>query len=413
MLCSETLPPFVAMSDFVEDISRRRCISISSCSSDPLQYRHEVGTTSLCSGASSLYSDGGSDDSARVPAPPHQAPSGVGLTKDALEQVGDARDSKAGSISSMGSRAPRTKRVAVEPTDMVDVPIKEGEEADVSPTHVSPRPFAFIESVIPRGHTVVGVHAEEGSIVSTGAVVCLADGRFVGRVVTVLGQVTSCRYAIVSSPSHFASLLMSTRDTPLPVDLPEEEDGVPVPEYLRSSLIAMGTHLHFDTSSAEVIYDPATNVSRAGGTDASFVDDEPLPDTARPDFSDDEEERKWKSQRRQAIHEKKTKAAVAPHEECVAEGEDMSISSSESEASFNESGEIIAYAARPTIGKKRTRPARQPRAAEWGHAQVLGQQAGLVPAVPPPQPPAVPRPGPPKVTVSHQVKTHLVYKAPL
>ncbi|CBH09418.1 hypothetical protein, conserved [Trypanosoma brucei gambiense DAL972] len=110
-------------------------------------------------------------------------------------------------------------------------------------------------------------------VLDCGTRVCLPDGAVVGVVTAVMGPVNACVYAILCNGDVFSRLHASGR-------------------------LEAGTGLHYDLGAQHIISNPAEQCDTTRGTDASYVNDEELPFNARPDFSDDEEERRWKMERR-------------------------------------------------------------------------------------------------------------------
>ena len=479
---SQPLPSF----GIVEDSARPRAVSISSCESDPLAYRHVGGCgssrASSLSGHSSFFDDdddGHNDDAASVGS---AAGSDGGASSNGGGD-GEASHSNAAPLSTLpgirraGSPAahgggtatlrsgagvrPTRKRIDVEDADIEEFVLKrsgqgltaiegDGEAAAAEtaeddtfgggprmrppstsaalakatlPTvvpaeRVSPLPFATIESVIPRSATVVAAHTRDGHVVDCGAFACLKDGTVVGAISTLLGAVLSCRYAIVGDSGAFAELLMSGKaaevtynaavtekrrkrsegaqqqqqaqaegsDADVGSDVDSDDDSEAEEANHRSFLaytpLAIGTHLYYDTEGAEVIYDPlAIAANQKEATDASFVNDDELPNNKRPDFSDDEKEREWKKEQRSRQQASRGGASSAssggvksahgiihrnddddddtllPLGHTTAHSsnnknnssnnnnadEDEDVSSSDSEAEFDEEGAMIAY----------------------------------------------------------------------
>nr|CCC89471.1 conserved hypothetical protein [Trypanosoma congolense IL3000] len=120
---------------------------------------------------------------------------------------------------------------------------------------------------------VVADNALGTFVMDAGTRVCLFDGTVVGVVTAVMGPVGSCIYGIVC---HSAVL------NPL----------------VEGGRLAVGTELRYDLGAQRIIYDPSAQCDTTRGTDASYVNDEELPAHAKPDFSDDEEERRWRFERR-------------------------------------------------------------------------------------------------------------------
>ncbi|EPY36484.1 hypothetical protein STCU_00558, partial [Strigomonas culicis] len=104
-------------------------------------------------------------------------------------------------------------------------------------------------------------------VLDMGTPMCLADGRRIGVVASILGPVNNVVY-VVAKPS---------------------EGAVPVGE---------DTPIYYDVSFKRVLYDPMHLCDTLHGTDASYLNDEELPDNVRPDFSDDDKEMQWKRERK-------------------------------------------------------------------------------------------------------------------
>jgi rRNA processing protein Gar1 len=335
------------MCDFVEDVRGipKRDVSISSCDSDPLEFRHRGGMRSSQSSAYGGSDDGGSDDELEIKS----------CGGDSVASVASSARSGGG-----GGGGGRDRRFhAMEPLDIqelsadllarhVATTAADGADAVVDPLppleainieHVSEAPVAVIESVIVSSSTVVADKRPDALVVDAGTRICLADGTIVGIVATVLGPITSCAYAIACRPGAIADLALEDR-------------------------IAEGTLLHYDVTKQVVLYDPATQCDSGRGTDASFVLDDELPLGARPDFSDDEDERAWKRRRRenastssaadrqQLAADRKTLAMLAAARKAppsfaaapaVAVEAAEAVSSSDSEVEFDDEGNMVAY----------------------------------------------------------------------
>ncbi|GET91737.1 hypothetical protein, conserved [Leishmania tarentolae] len=106
-----------------------------------------------------------------------------------------------------------------------------------------------------------------------GTRLCLTDGTFVGCISSLLGPVKQAFYVVKSPRDDFNELVSAHR-------------------------FAEGVVLHYDLQHQQIMYDPFQQCDAANGTDASYINDEELPEYVRPDFSDDEKEMEWKRQKR-------------------------------------------------------------------------------------------------------------------
>lgn len=104
-------------------------------------------------------------------------------------------------------------------------------------------------------------------ILDMGTPLCLEDGQLIGVVASIVGPVNNVVY-VVAKPSEGALA------------------------------VGEGTNLHYDVSFKRVLYDPMHMCDTLHGTDASYLNDEELPDNVRPDFSDDDKETRWKRERK-------------------------------------------------------------------------------------------------------------------
>lgn len=278
--------------------------SISSVDSDPLDFREQ-----RCgSRASSVH---GSDSDCD------------------FDDVASVKSEGAASYTTAGG----TRRFhAVEAVDIADLekldqPLEKlcNEVLRVE-TEVSEAPVAFVDSIILSSSTVVATKRDDTLILDVGTVMCLADGKVVGVISTLLGPVATCLYAIVCDPGVIAALEMD-------------------------SLLQEGTPMHYSLKSQKILFDPIASCDPNPPTDASFLQDEELPQTARPDFSDDDEERNWKKRRRV----ERTTSVVASK---VQPSDDLVSSSEESEVEFDDEGNILKYRPRKT-SDRRAAPSRR------------------------------------------------------
>lgn len=131
---------------------------------------------------------------------------------------------------------------------------------------VSQAPIAVLTSVNHKEAVGLAEVFNGAFTLDKGAVLCLCDGTIIGHVALVFGPVCQPMYAIQIPPSVLSTAVE-------------------------------GLELHYDVSRATVFFDPRNQCDAAKGTDASYVNDDELPDFVRPDFSDDEEELQWKRSR--------------------------------------------------------------------------------------------------------------------
>ncbi|CCW68464.1 unnamed protein product [Phytomonas sp. Hart1] len=139
---------------------------------------------------------------------------------------------------------------------------------------VSEAPVAVLYSVSQSSCICVAERIKEALVMDVGTRFCLSDGTFVGVLASVMGPVSSTFYQVASTAHQFSQLK-------------EHPEG-----------LSEGTPLHCDVVHRHVIFDLLTQCDITQGTDASYIDDEELPDHVRPDFSDDEKEKTWKRQHR-------------------------------------------------------------------------------------------------------------------
>ncbi|CUG89781.1 RNA-binding protein, putative [Bodo saltans] len=292
------------MCDFVEDVVGipKREVSISSCDSDPLEYRHRGG---LRSSQSSAYggSDDGSDDDLETKSCGGDSVVSIASSSRSGGGGGGGRDRRFHAMEAMD-----IQELAADLLGRPAGAVGEGGDAEQSSAatdplppleainidHVSEAPVAVIESVIVSSSTVVADKRPDALVVDAGTRICLSDGTIVGIVATVLGPISSCAYAIACRPGAIADLALEDR-------------------------IGEGTLLHYDVTKQVVLYDPALQCDSGKGTDASFVQDEELPLGTRPDFSDDEDERAWKRRRRENAAAGNSASAAADRQQIAAD----------------------------------------------------------------------------------------------
>lgn len=152
------------------------------------------------------------------------------------------------------------------------------EEAAVLPLtvpldQISEAPVAAVSSTSVVDCSCVAEAAPDTLVMDVGTRLCLADGTCVGFVSSVLGPVRQAFYLIKVTRGDFAELLAAGR-------------------------LDAGVALHYDLVHQQIMFDPFGQCDAAKGTDASYVNDEELPEHVRPDFSDDEKELEWKRLKR-------------------------------------------------------------------------------------------------------------------
>jgi rRNA processing protein Gar1 len=174
--------------------------------------------------------------------------------------------------------------VVLDTETAVDMP------ASISLEEVSEAPVAVVHSTSTASHSCVAEAVPEALSMNIGTRLCLADGTIIGCITSVLGPVKRAFYVVKSMRDDFDELLTSSR-------------------------LAEGTLLHYDLTHQEVIFDPFGQCDAAKGTDASYVNDEELPEHVRPDFSDDEKEMEWKRLKRQRVEGAESVSSDEPQEE--------------------------------------------------------------------------------------------------
>lgn len=205
--------------------------------------------------------------------------------------------------------------------------------ARIEISNVSSTPIAQLDAVLKPSRTVVAHRLSSHAIVDIGTRVVLRDGTVVGRIHTLFGPREQCCYAIVVPEALWDLVEGAISCGPLLVA--DDEDNP------QSSLLL------FADVTAEVILDEAS-VEKRRGTDASFTEDQELPPNVRPAFSDDEAELAWKAERKRM---RGLRAPLAPtgHLTTAAGAGDADsdeVSSSGSEAIFDDEGRIVQYKAK-------------------------------------------------------------------
>ncbi|KPI84407.1 hypothetical protein ABL78_6533 [Leptomonas seymouri] len=155
---------------------------------------------------------------------------------------------------------------------------------------ISEAPVAIVQSTSAASRSCIAEAVLGTLSMGVGTRLCLADGTIIGCISSVLGPVKQAFYVVKSVRSDFE-------------------------ELLSTSLLVEGTLLHYDLAHQEVLYDPFVQCDVTKGTDASYVNDEELPEHVRPDFSDDEKEVEWKRLKRQRVEENESISSDEPQEE--------------------------------------------------------------------------------------------------
>lgn len=122
----------------------------------------------------------------------------------------------------------------------------------------SERESSFVAEVSNGAHTA-----------DLGTRLCLENGTYVGTVVSIFGPVDAALFTAKMS------------------------NHIKFSELLRRSKIKIGGPLHYILKDSNFIFSPSTQCDATAGTDASYLNDEELPENIRPDFSDDEKELSW------------------------------------------------------------------------------------------------------------------------
>lgn len=127
-----------------------------------------------------------------------------------------ADDSDNDSLASQERVAPRRAFHALEPADVAatgkDVDAVTDPIVTIPLDFVSEAAVAVLDSVIVTSRTVVANMIPGTLVIDIGTKVCLSDGKLIGSVASVLGPVESCSYAILST----AATLSGMRDLLIP-----------------------------------------------------------------------------------------------------------------------------------------------------------------------------------------------------
>ncbi|KPA85052.1 hypothetical protein ABB37_01470 [Leptomonas pyrrhocoris] len=155
---------------------------------------------------------------------------------------------------------------------------------------ISEAPVAVVQSTSAASRSCIAEAAPGTLSMDVGTRLCLVDGTIVGCITSVLGPVKQAFYVVKSARDDFEALLSTSR-------------------------LVEGTSLHYDLAHQEVMYDPFVQCDTAKGTDASYVNDEELPEHVRPDFSDDDKEMEWKRLKRERVEDNESVSSDEPQEE--------------------------------------------------------------------------------------------------
>lgn len=149
---------------------------------------------------------------------------------------------------------------------------------------VSEAPVAAVTSVSASSNSCVAEMLEDTIVLDAGTRLCLDDGTYVGTVTSVLGPVSASFYLISSKHTQLTDLIKAVR-------------------------VSQGVHVHYDIANHVPLHNLAAQCDLVKGTDASYINDDELPTYVRPDFSDDEKEKKWKKENKNRAT---TEGSVSP-----------------------------------------------------------------------------------------------------
>ena len=311
---------------------RPRAVSISSCDSEPLG-GYPTKAAVVASDDEEYASEDEYTGLVVQPAPPTAASLLPASKTASLVRGGVAR------------------KPVVEEADLAEDPTDAATPAPefrfgqtVDNIRVSAHPAGAVSSIMVDNGTIVIDRLSGAPVLDSSSTLIIPKLNIVlGRITTLLGPVTACAYAIVVRPPEQLLEVIATHQEPdeAPSEITtngneplEEEELRELQKQLALPLfLRTGAPIHYLLDAVKIIHDPQQY--RSKGTDASFTQDDELPPNARPDFSSDEEERQWKAQR------KKRRQAIAAGLPIPEDVEDLS--SSESEAEFDEEGRIIDY----------------------------------------------------------------------
>lgn len=181
--------------------------------------------------------------------------------------------SAASSTSNLGSTARREWMIPDGDATPLDATATADIPASIPVDTVSEAPVAVVQSTSAASRTCIAEAIAGTLSMDVGTRLCLADGMMIGCITSVLGPVKQAFYMVKSVRDDFAELASTGR-------------------------VTEGTQLHYDVAHQEVMFDPFAQCDTAKGTDASYVNDEELPEHVRPDFSDDDKEVEWKRLKR-------------------------------------------------------------------------------------------------------------------
>lgn len=138
---------------------------------------------------------------------------------------------------------------------------------------------------------VTAESAENNLVFESGTNVFLSDGTAVGVIQTLFGPLERPLYIVRGEEEHIERLTSSHQ-------------------------LCADVHLHTDVRQQIVMHSTEMYLNKSHATDASYVNDEELPEYVRPDFSDDEKEMLWKRERKQQRHNIHD-SSVSSEDECV------------------------------------------------------------------------------------------------
>eukprot|EP00760_Papus_ankaliazontas_P002352 PhM_4_TR10960/c0_g1_i1/m.85540/K14763/NAF1; H/ACA ribonucleoprotein complex non-core subunit NAF1 len=244
----------------------------------------------------------------------------------------------ASSVSRGGFGAPKSPLEPVDlelqfPPILEDVASKERSAAPIGKVH------KLVNDVV-----VIQKH-QDSPILDVGTVLCTEDKSLLGNITTLFGPVATCFYAVQLKPT-----VMSP-------------DSIVVGQNVYS----------FQEHAVVIASEEDIRLCRERGkTDASYIDDQEMPDDVCPYFSDDEKEREWKRERKKIRLEKRLAAmatlaagATIPTEaghpsnpmlKGISATDDPAHVSSESDHSeyeFDETGAIIAKVKSSAVSSRR------------------------------------------------------------
>ncbi|KAK7196107.1 Gar1/Naf1 RNA binding region containing protein [Novymonas esmeraldas] len=222
--------------------------------------------------------------------PSRRAVSISSVDSEPILRAASAR-SAASSVSNEDNARPRRGLIV---PDGDDVPLNGDVLADVAVAlpleQISEAPVAVISSTSAASRSCIAEAIPETLAMDVGTRLCLTDGTCVGFISSVLGPVKQAFYVVKATRDDFGDLLEAHR-------------------------LAEGVPLHYDLLRQQIMYDPFGQCDVAKGTDASYVNDEELPEHIRPDFSDDEKETEWKRLKRRRGDDNESISSDEAHED--------------------------------------------------------------------------------------------------